>query len=37
VDHVDNSISIKLNGSNEVIFDGSVAKSIDITPSAIGA
>lgn len=37
VDHVDNSISIKLNGSNEVIFDGSVAKSIDITPNAIGA
>jgi hypothetical protein len=37
VDHVDNSISIKLNGSNEVIFDGSVAKSINITPNAIGA
>ena len=32
-----NSISIQLNGGTATAYDGSVAKSINITPSSIGA
>ena len=32
-----NSISIKLNGGTATTYDGSAAKSINITPSSIGA
>lgn len=34
---VNNSLSIQLNGGTATTFDGSAAKSINITPSAIGA
>lgn len=34
---VANSLSIQLNGGTATIFNGSAAKSINITPSAIGA
>lgn len=34
---VGNKLSIKLNGGTATDFDGSTAKEIDITPSAIGA
>lgn len=34
---VANSLSIQLNSGTATTFDGSAAKSIDITPSAIGA
>lgn len=34
---VANKLSIQLNGGTATTFDGSAAKSIDITPSAIGA
>jgi hypothetical protein len=34
---VNNSLTISLNGTSQGGFDGSAAKSIDITPSSIGA
>lgn len=34
---VGNELSIKLNSGTATVFDGSSAKAIDITPSAIGA
>lgn len=34
---VSNSLTVQLNGSNSISFDGSSAKSINITPSSIGA
>lgn len=34
---VNNSLSIQLNGGTATAFDGSVARSINITPAAIGA
>lgn len=34
---VNNTLSIQLNGGDATTFDGSAAKSIDITPAGIGA
>ena len=34
---VNNALSIQLNGGDATTFDGSAAKSIDITPAGIGA
>ena len=34
---VNSSLSIQLNGGTATVFDGSVGKSINITPAAIGA
>lgn len=36
-DKVNNSLSIKLNGAVAAVYNGSAAKSINITPAAIGA
>ena len=36
-DHVNNSLSIQLNGGTATTFNGSAGKSINITPSSIGA
>ena len=36
-DKVNNSLSIRLNSGTATVYDGSAAKSINITPSAIGA
>ena len=34
---VDNALSVQLNGGAATVFDGSAAKSVNITPTAIGA
>lgn len=34
---VANSLIVKLNGTNTAVFDGSAAKSVNITPASIGA
>lgn len=36
-DKVNNSLSIQLNGGTATVYNGSAAKSINITPAAIGA
>ena len=36
-DKVNNALSVQLNGGTATVFDGSAAKSINITPAGIGA
>ena len=36
-DKVNNSLSIQLNGGTATVYNGSAAKSINVTPAAIGA